>query len=280
MEVEFSLLQDISQLESFLKEELKLSKSSLKKYGLNRKLLNKSFKKREAIRLPLDLLNQGIVNPLYKGPAIKIIHQDEQLIVLEKPHQIHCHPLRYNESDNILSFLRQSGHGKHLTQTEAEKGLLNRLDFETSGVLVFVKDPVLHRELRDNFENLIKQKTYHAIVKGDFDKEGEHKHFLGQKGEKGKLVIAQEDGAGKEATIIVEKLKYHSGADKSLLQVSLIGGHRHQIRVQLQQLGYPIFGDLQYGGEPAERLFLHAYSYTITIDEREHLFKSEQNFDV
>ena len=78
MEVEFSLLQDISQLESFLKEELKLSKSSLKKYGLNRKLLNKSFKKREAIRLPLDLLNQGIVNPLYKGPAIKIIHQDRQ----------------------------------------------------------------------------------------------------------------------------------------------------------------------------------------------------------
>lgn len=262
----FCTLKSFKSLEELLTKELSFSKSLIKKFLPKRKL-QYAIKERDELLLPLEILNNGFINPIYDGEGITFLSEDENFIALNKPAGIHGHPHNYSETNTVLNFLRSRKTFPVFTNksADAESNLLYRLDRETSGVLIFAKSNEVYKKVRSSFTESVKKKTYIAVVSGEFNQEGDHGHFLESFGEKGSKMRAVESGTNK-VQINVTLLKYNSDKDLSLVEVKLGQGVRHQIRCQLSSIGFPILGDELYGGTASERLYLHAYKYEIQLD--------------
>lgn len=260
--VELSWLQGESSLKEALKKTFGSSGQLVKRY-YSSKEQDRKVNPREVARLPLSLVNHMKINPEYKGPAVQIIAENEDYIVLHKPSGVHCHPHAYDDKDTLLNFLAASNKFEALmVNTENyDRGLLYRLDNETSGVMMLAKNERFLKAIRGNFDSAMKKKFYWAIVDGEFDKEGRWTHFFRATGQKGVKQKVSDDQVhdSQEATLSV--IKISSNAGKSLVLVNLKTGLRHQIRAQLSHLGYPILGDDLYGGKKADRLYLHALRY-------------------
>lgn len=266
-----TILRPSESVELFLKDLLGVSATALKKFSFPKNFLSKKADKGLTLSLPLNLLNRGMIYPEYSGPEMKILFEDENLLALDKAPFIHSHPLSYSEGDNCLSFLRSLRNDPLLKVNEAnyDRGLLYRLDYETSGVLVYLKKDELYQELRTHFSSIAKEKIYHCLVSGEFKAEGAHEHSFSSSGEKGHkiLCVAPRFETGKKdwqrGQLKVRLLQFFPETKQSLLEVTLFTGLRHQIRAQLAQLGSPLLGDTLYGGEAHERLCLHAHSYKL-----------------
>lgn len=274
--VELCWLKDEVSLKDVLKETLGSSGQLLKKY-LSSKEQMRSLKARQVSKLPLNLVNHLRINPSYIGPEMKIIAENEKFIALHKPNQIHSHPHSYEDKNTVLNYLleKRIWSPLQINLESYDRGLLFRLDFETSGVIILAKNEGFFKSIRTNFESEMKRKFYWAIVEGDFDKEGKWTHYFkssGQKGVKQKVSNTKIDDSF-EGSLSVSKIMSHSG--KSMLLINLKTGLRHQIRAQLAHLGYPILGDELYGGSKNHRLYLHAFRYEfgeIVEDNEAELF--------
>jgi 23S rRNA pseudouridine1911/1915/1917 synthase len=130
-------------------------------------------------------------------------------------------------------------------------------------VLVLAKTEKKFDEIRNDFFQVVKEKYYLAIVKGDFDREGRWEHFFSPYGVKGskQLVGAIEKKDHSRGVLECLKVQYMKGY--SLILVRLKTGLRHQIRAQLAFLGFPILGDTLYGGVEEKRIYLHAWRYKL-----------------
>lgn len=260
----FCTIKSYNSLEELLTKELSFSKSLVRKY-LNKKILTRPLPAKYELYIPLDILNSGFINPLYTGPAMEVIGEDENFIAINKPHGVHGHALSYSETNTVLNFLR-STHRWSLfldKNNDAESFLLYRLDRETSGVLIFAKSAASYSRVRESFSNSAKTKSYLAIVRGEFNLEGRHQHFLEGSGPRGAVMKVVPQG-NRSVEINVSGLKFNSELNLSLIKVELKEGIRHQIRCQLGAIGFPILGDTLYGGEDSNRVYLHAHQYEIS----------------
>lgn len=255
-------------------------KGSVSFFESNKKTKKFLKRKRTCYELPIDILNHGNVTPLYSGPGVEVLFEDPDFIVLNKPPKVHCEHREYSRGDNIISFIRMIRPTLNfINYSKKDRGLLYRLDFETSGVLIFVKNKNLHREMRQNFQKIVKKKIYKAKVKGFYTGPKVLKHTLksfGPRGERQKVVQLQEEGV----TLEVLNVQATKSDKFSTLTISLGKGARHQIRVQLAEVGYPIVGDKLYGGpsEMDERLALHAFSYEFRYQGRFYQFLCPESF--
>ncbi len=274
--VEFVLLESIASVEDFLKLQFNASSTKIKKY-FDRSFLNRSLAARSTLLLPLNFVNDNLVNPSYEGPDIEIVYQDELFFVLNKPANIHSHPLVYEEKNNCLSFLRTKfPEYLNVNQAHYDRGLLYRLDFETSGILVYVKKAESYKWLRDNFNQFAKKKIYHCIVQGHCQLQGRFQHYFYSKEAKGRRVVVSSDPSlGQCGEFLLTALSFDAKTQTTLMEVELKTGLRHQIRAQLAHLGYPIAGDIFYGAKAAKRLYLHAYLYQLIIDQKSFQFSIE-----
>ncbi|HXH32318.1 MAG TPA: RNA pseudouridine synthase [Bacteriovoracaceae bacterium] len=260
--MEICWLYDEPSLKAALQAAASCSGQLLKKY-LSTKDLKRPIMAREVSRLPLDLVNHMLINPEYRGPEVRILREDSEVIVLHKPPGIHSHPLRYSDTNTLLNFLAAHRHWQPLrvNADQYDRGLLYRLDEETSGVMVVAKKDETYQLMRQDFSRQMKRKFYWAVVEGDFDKAGDWTHHFtssGVKGSKQKVSGTAHFGSV-PGSLAVKKVQFKEG--KSLLLISLQTGLRHQIRAQLAFLGYPILGDELYQGKKSQRVFLHALRY-------------------
>jgi 23S rRNA pseudouridine1911/1915/1917 synthase len=260
--VEFCWLHDESNHKEALQAVLKCSGQLLKKH-FSSKELSRTYMAHSVSRLPLDLVNHLQINPEFMGPMPKIIEERANFLVLHKPSGVHSHPLCYSDKDTLINFLASIGHWDTLSVNSEnyDRGLIFRLDYETSGLMLVARNEKFFQEMRKGFKDLMKRKIYWAIVEGDFTQDGSWTHFFratGVKGAKQKVDIHPHPDAD-EGSLVVQKIAYKDG--KSLVLVNLKTGLRHQIRAQLSTLGFPILGDELYGGRSAERLYLHALRY-------------------
>ncbi len=279
--IEYSLLEPVSSTEEFLKTTFHCSSSKLKKY-FDKSFLNRSFKEKTTLVLPIDFVNDGEINPVYDGPAIKILHEDELFLVMDKPANLFVHPLTYEEKNNCLSFLRTvKPQLLNVNRAHYDRGLLYRLDFETSGVLIYVKNDVAYNFLRENFRTVAKKKIYHCLVEGECKLKGEFTHYFSSSEAKGKRVVVSAHADGGEKGEFTLLPKHYDPQNKvTLMEVSLKTGLRHQIRAQLAHLGFPIRGDKFYGGKEAQRLYLHALNYELEYNGIVNSFNDPvQNFN-
>lgn len=262
-------------LEEFLRQDLQLSGQSLKKHGLSKKFLQKKITQKQEIELPLDLLNKDLVCADYQGPNVEILYEDEAFLVVDKPAGIHGHPLSYSDNKNVLSFLRSKGHFEvpALSLGGQEKGLLYRLDLETSGVLIGCKKASDYQLIRDQFDQHVVLKRYLCLVQGEGPRDGNYHFNLESYGHGGSKVRATQNPQAKATETTIKKISEHKGY--SLCQVDLKTGARHQIRAVFQALGFPLLGDSLYGGANSDRLYLHAYEYRLKRESQKVLsFKS------
>lgn len=277
--IEFCWLQDFENLKLGLKETLGASGQLMKRHFSSKELSRPIFAQ-SVVSLPIEFLNHGKINPEYVGPEASILREESQFVALHKPAGIHCHPLVYDDKDTILNYLISVNAWSALKVNEEhyDRGLLYRLDQETSGVLVLAKTQEYFEKIRSNFQTAMKRKFYWAVVKGTFDKEGIHQHYFRGTGVKGHKQKVSEDYHSEADQGTLNVLKVMEQGGYSLVLVNLKTGLRHQIRAQLAHLGFPILGDELYGGEKSERLFLHAlrYEFDETVEDPKadlfHLF--------
>lgn len=261
-QIEFQWLHDEPSFKDGLKTALGCSGQLIKKH-YSSKEQDRRIQARQITKLPLSLVNHLKINPEYQGPKSFIIKETSDWLAVHKPSGVHCHPLTYEDKDTLLNFLVTENKWESLlvNTQNYDRGLLYRLDYETSGLMILAKNETLLKSVRDQFAAQMKRKFYWAIVKGNFDQEGVHTHYFkssGAKGSKQKVTRDFQSGSD-EGTLTVRKVLEHNGY--SLVMVNLKTGLRHQIRAQLAELGFPLVGDELYGGIKAKRLFLHALRY-------------------
>ncbi len=273
--IDYCLLESTSSVEEFLKSQFGASSSKLKKYFV-KKFLNRSMNAKSVLKLPLNFINDTLINPIYIGQAIDVIAEDDQFFVFSKNPNQFVHPLSYDESDNCLSYIRQSRPELLLiNQSHYDRGLLYRLDYETSGVMIYVKDENLYKELRENFNTIAKEKIYLCWVHGEMLLSGVFVNSFTSSEEKGKRInVGQAPGVGQLGELAIKPLEFDRITNKTLVEVKLKTGLRHQIRAQMAFLGYPLIGDTFYGGPKAQRLYLHALTYSLEIDGRDYFWHS------
>lgn len=204
-----------------------------------------------------------------------IIHEDDDLLVIHKPADLVCHPTKGDEYSSLISRARI------YLKTESEPRLVNRLDRETSGLVVVAKSYDAARELGKIWEGRAVQKEYLAIVHGHVAAEqGIIDAPLG-KDEASAVAIkdcVRADGALAQTEFFVEKRFTRPTATSlsairhlpfSLLRLLPRTGRKHQIRIHLAHLGHPIVGDKLYGGD--EDLYLALVEGRLTEEQRARL---------
>lgn len=188
---------------------------------------------------------------------LNIIHQDKQIIVLNKPAGISVLTEGWDESTIFLK--------KILEKKLGRVWVVHRLDKVTSGVIVFARTAEAHRHLNTQFEKRKVEKTYHAIVE-DLPEWNEYtaQHSLYVNvGRKHRTVVDKHRGKRSVTDFKIIK-RWHM---QSMIEAQPKTGRTHQIRVHLSALGFPIVSDILYGAEETDliaRPALHAQSLTIT----------------
>ncbi len=279
--ISLCFLRDYSSLGEALLETFNCSKKKLKKYGSE---LDNPVTNQSEVSVSLNIINHYDVFPKMRA-KLNVVYEDQFFLVINKPSKTHSVPLSYMEVDNILSSIRGSKRYAYLNQVnfpDLNRGLLNRLDYLTSGVLIFVKDLDVFNDLKANFDDLVKEKVYYAWLEGDCKFTGTVKGWLRPSGPKGAVMefSKEEISGGIYSESEINTQVYDQKRDRTFVQVKIKTGARHQIRVHALSLGHPVLGDPIYGNKSYNRLLLHAFRYVIQRENRIFSFCAPCPFDI
>lgn len=188
---------------------------------------------------------------------VKIIHEDNDIIVVDKPGGLVVHPPQkgYNKTlVNALIFLK-----KELSSVDPLRpGVVHRLDKETSGVMILAKNNQAHYRLIEQFRQREVNKEYRAIVWGIFHKQNMNIDLPVTRDKSNRLKMKVSFLNAKNAYTQISILRNFK--DSSYLSIRIRTGRMHQIRVHLSFLDYPVIGDTKYGKKDGFReMFLHSY---------------------
>jgi len=186
---------------------------------------------------------------------MEILYSDEDVIVVDKPVGVAAHPTVGWEGPTVTSGLAAAGFRISTSGPPERKGIVQRLDVGTSGVMVVAASERAYTVLKNAFRDREVSKTYHALVQGHPDPtSGTIDAPIGRHPSAGWRFSVREDG--KHAITHYDTLEAHRQA--SLLEVKLQTGRTHQIRVHFSALHHPLCGDPMYGSDPklSERLGL------------------------
>lgn len=197
---------------------------------------------------PLDLTDVPIAD-------LEIIYDDADVVVINKPVGVAAHPSPGWGGPTVLGGLLAKGVRISTSGAEERKGIVQRLDVGTTGLMLVAKNEDSYLALKDQFRNRTVAKVYHALVQGHMDPaEGTIDAPIGRHPREDYRFAVVADG--KASVTHYSVLEYFPGV--SLVRVELETGRTHQIRVHFSALRHPLVGDLAYGGDPvlAERLEL------------------------
>jgi len=194
-----------------------------------------------------------------------ILYEDDFLIIVDKPAFFLTEPTiagkRDNMHDAVISWLWKKNPS---LRNKPYAGIMHRLDRTTSGVLLFTKQRSVNTRIHELFENGGVRKIYRALAVKPFALPEAYFSVESRIGKLGGSGMWGEvtDGRGRFARTDFTVLGECTRDGKKLLRIEAkpLTGRTHQIRIHLASRGMPILGDERYGGERAERLFLHAYS--------------------
>jgi 23S rRNA pseudouridine1911/1915/1917 synthase len=212
------------------------------------------------VRLPepvaLDLPKEDL--------GLKILHEDDSILVIGKPAGILTHPLHPGQGGTVVSGVLYLASNLSGINGVLRPGIVHRLDRETTGVLVVAKTDQAHRALQESFAKREVKKTYFALCQGSpKSSQGEISEPLGRHPKKRHL--RQVDPQGKSALTRYQIIKTWDKFHLILLRPQT--GRTHQIRVHLKSIGLSILHDLEYGGRAMprwmKRVQLHAFSLSL-----------------
>lgn len=213
-----------------------------------------------------------------------IIYKDNNIIAINKPSGLAVQSGSKIEKslNDYLQFLR--------FENQENPKLVHRLDKDTSGLIIIARNHEIAEKLAEYFKDKDEKldKIYLTLAVGKFlNTEGKIEFPLIKKVENGVEKVYRDEKNGKEATTIYKVLGYSEKYNVSLLEVKILTGRTHQIRVHLKEIGHPILGDGKYGGKKAfvdglsEKIHLHSYKINIkNLDGKDLNLKADlpENF--
>jgi 23S rRNA pseudouridine1911/1915/1917 synthase len=200
--------------------------------------------------------------------GLKILHEDATLIVIDKPADLLTIASEKEPEKN--AYFQLTSHLRGGNPYARERiWIVHRLDRETSGLMVFAKTEKAKRDLQTGWDRA--EKIYQAVVEGSLPKDqGTFDCFLDETNPF-RVLVAPRSPATRRAITHYRVIK--KSAARSLVELTLETGRRHQIRVHLAHAGCPIIGDSKYRAktDPARRLALHAcrlsFPHPLTLEK-------------
>lgn len=189
----------------------------------------------------------------------KIIYEDDDLLVIDKPAGLTVHPAPGYPSHTLVNAILSHLSSLPDTGDSLRPGIVHRLDKDTSGVMLVAKNSEAQANLADQFRARSVVKTYMVLVKGHLSPEqGIIEAPIGRDPRHRKRMAVASEVRGKKARTQYRVVKYID--DCTLLEIIPETGRTHQIRVHLSAIGYPVVGDTTYGVKSPHlsRQFLHA----------------------
>ena len=191
---------------------------------------------------------------------IDIVYEDDNIILINKPAGLVVHSDDKGTDDTLLSrmqsYLFKKGEYDPQSEMSFSPAFCNRLDRNTSGIIIGAKNAEALRIMNEKIKNREVRKYYLAIAEGVTDTEGMITSGITRGNKKVSVTDGETDGAKKAA------LRYRRIAvknDMSLIEVELLTGRTHQIRAQLAHIGHPLAGDKKYGAKTAQKIQLASY---------------------
>jgi 23S rRNA pseudouridine1911/1915/1917 synthase len=194
-----------------------------------------------------------------------IVHDDEHLVVVDKPVGVAAHPSPGWTGPTVIGGLAAAGYRVSTSGAAERQGVVHRLDVGTSGLMVVAKSERAYTLLKRAFKERTVEKVYHALVQGYPDpSRGTVDAPIGRHPKQDwRWAVISEEAGGKPSVTHYETLEAFRHA--SLLRIKLETGRTHQIRVHMAALRHPCVGDTTYGADPTlsarlglERQWLHA----------------------
>lgn len=193
---------------------------------------------------------------------LEILYEDDDCVVINKPVGLLTHSKgAFNPEATVATWLRG-----RLRSMEGERaGIVHRLDRATSGVMVCAKTPEAHSWLQKQFAQRRTKKTYNAVIKGTVTPDEAIIDMPIERNPKAPATF-RVGANGKPSSTRYRVLQ--SNGTYTLLELKPETGRTHQLRVHLAHVHAPIIGDVLYGGEETDRLYLHAKSLELTLPNR------------
>ena len=264
------IVKEKDELYNYLRNNLNKSKNNIKSLLKNECIYvnNNVITKYNYVVNSGDIISIGKAIT-YKDVNLKIIYEDSDIIVIDKPTKILTIS---NSKEKEKTLYREVSN--YLKMENKKVFVIHRLDYDTSGVIMFAKNQKVQKLYQDNWNNLAKKREYTATVEGITNSKGHIESYL--KMSKTLQVYSSKNKDGLLAITDYERITYN---DKySLLRILISTGRRNQIRCHMSDIGHPILGDTRYKSKttPLNRLTLHASLLEITnpLNNKVMTFKS------
>ncbi len=219
------------------------SKNNIKTYLKNGNIYvnNKSITKYN-----YELTYNDIITINKNITTLDILYEDKDLIIVNKESGLltvstdKCNNTLYRK---VSSYVKEGNKNNKIF-------IVNRLDKDTSGIVVFSKNEKLKKVLQDKWNDIVKIRKYVAVVEGIAEEKGLIKTYLTEEN-----TFVKVSNKGKLAITEYERIKYNS--NYSMLNIYLHTGRKNQIRVHMKHIGHIVVGDKKYGSKTKEKLMLH-----------------------
>lgn len=287
MNEEFFLEDSYSgqRLDIFLSERLnRFSRSKIQKLIkdgcvlINDKTVKPSYVLMSGDKISIHVIETDVFRGLkFIGIDLDIVFEDDYLLIVNKPPGLVVHPTidLVNEKPTLVNAILNKLSGDFIDNLRP--GIVHRLDQDTSGLIIIAKTPEAQASIIELFKNKLIEKHYLTLVKGKPDTDtGFIEGNIGRNPKNRKKMAVLSDGGKFAKTYFKVKESFFAGGSKevSLLDVKLLTGRTHQIRVHLATIKHPVIGDSVYGDRNfnkyyhdnfgLNRQFLHAYFLKFT----------------
>ncbi len=185
------------------------------------------------------ILTKGVKQHTEAKPTFEVIFEDENILVVNKPINISVHDDSNCLDNQVLTYL------KWVTEGSFTPSHIGRIDKVTSGLVIYGKTYIALRQLKASQSKFEKIYTY----QGDMEQEIVTDYVIGHDENKQRMCLHPKGDP--------TKTKFYKEGTMKLARIYT--GKKHQIRVSLAKLGFPILGDVKYGGKPDSRVYLHSY---------------------
>ena len=240
------------RLDSFLSEitpDLSRSKiQNLIKLGsvkVNGQIKKSSYLLKEGDKIEFEAPPEEdlIIKP--QNISLIVVYEDENMLVVNKPSGMLTHPTAQERENTLVNALLYK-YGEDLSDINGEfrRGILHRLDRNTSGLLMIAKNNKAHEYLAEQIKNHTITKKYRAIVKGIIDEdEFEINAPIARNPNQPHKMTVKDDGKPSKTLVkVLERFK-----DATYIELTLITGRTHQIRVHMKSINHPVYNDTLYG---------------------------------
>lgn len=216
---------------------------------------------------------------------LSIVFENDELLVIDKPAGLVVHPAAGNESGTLLNAVLH--HLSKAPDLPERAGIVHRLDKDTSGLLLIAKTRKMHAYLGNLLKDHKIEKKYLALVFGKLSpEEGSIDAPIARSHKDRKKMSVSATDTARSALTHYQVLDFFPEMNATLVEVSIVTGRTHQIRVHFGAIGFPVIGDSAYGSEAVndefwqkyrlKRQFLHAKSLAVPMPNGEVLyFESE-----